>query len=152
MTTHINKTTGSCYASLKEIRSILLHSHLMCGSFSLYLLSYQRLITAIQLWSVYLLIISSNFSMSSTQLLKSLTTKENMTTSLLFMISIGYAFTREMTTKSLHSFSSLSWVMHRYTCLSLELHIFLVGAGSDEQPEAPSSNHMPDVRHWMAGL
>ena len=49
----------------------LLHSHLMCGSFSLHLLSYQRLITAIQLWSVYLPNASSNLSVSSTQLLKS---------------------------------------------------------------------------------
>ena len=31
-------------------------------------------------------------------------------------------------------------------------HIFLLGAGSDQQPGASSSNHLIDVRHWMAGL
>ena len=66
-----------------------------------------------------------------------------MTKLLLFsMISIGYTFTRELTTKSLHSFSSLSWVMHRHICPSPALHSFLLGAGSDQQPGAPSSNHM----------
>ena len=60
-----------------------------------------------------------------------------MTTSLLFsMIFIGYAFVRELTT-SLHSFSSLSWVMHHHTCLSFALHKFLLGAGSDQQPGLP---------------
>ena len=43
----------------------------MCWSFSLHLLSFQRLTKAIQLWSVYLPTASSNFSMSSTWLLKS---------------------------------------------------------------------------------
>ena len=47
MTTHINKTTRSFYAAFQ------LHSHLMCGSFSLHLLSHQRLTKAIQLWLVY---------------------------------------------------------------------------------------------------
>ena len=54
MTTHINKTTRSCYASLREIRSIAAPlsfdlRKLLITSFIL-----QRLITTIQLWLVYL--------------------------------------------------------------------------------------------------
>ena len=30
--------------------------------------------------------------------------------------------------------------------------VFLVGAGSDQQPGSPSSNHLPELQHWMAGL
>ena len=41
--------------------------------------------------------------------------------------------------------------MHRHTCLSLALLILLLGAGLDQQPGAPSSNHLPDLRYWMAG-
>ena len=76
-----------------------------------------------------------------------------MTMSLLFsMMFTGYAFARELTTKSLHSFSSLSWDMHPHTYLSVALHIFLLGSGSDQEPGAPSSNHLPVVRHWVALL
>ena len=64
MTTHI-KLLPATYPSGKFI-ALPLHSHLMCRSFSLHLLSYQRLTMAIQLWSVYLPITSSNFSVSST--------------------------------------------------------------------------------------
>ena len=38
-----------------------------------------------------------------------------------------------------------------FTCANI-CYVFLVGAGSDQQPGAPSSNHVPDKRHWMAGL
>ena len=70
MTTHINKTTRFCYASHGNSQQPF-RSNLKYGSFSLHLLSYQRLITAIQLWSVYLPTALSIFSVLSTQLLKS---------------------------------------------------------------------------------
>ena len=68
---HSHQQNDSLLLSISQGNSSLLHSHLMCGSFSLHLLSYQRLITAIQLWSVHMPTASSNFSVSSTQLLKS---------------------------------------------------------------------------------
>ena len=81
-------------------------------------------------WFAYLPPASCHFSM-----LKSYITKENkITLFLLFTISTAYVFAKEYTTKFLHSFSSLSWVKHRHTCLSPAPYIFLVVAGSDQQP------------------
>ena len=54
MITHINKQLVLTMHLSEKFVTSLLHSHLMYGSFSLHLLSYQRLITAIQLWSTCL--------------------------------------------------------------------------------------------------
>ena len=41
---------------------------------------------------------------------------------------------------------------HAPSYLPFTSHKFLLGAGSDQQPWAPSTNHLPDVRHWMEML
>ena len=147
-TTHINKTIRSCYTSLRKIRSIAApfsfnvrkHLYIFYPIKDL-LRQFNSGLPAHNLEQLQRVIYVGDKIKSNN--------RKHDHHKIFFMISNGYAFAKELTTKSLHSFSSLSLVMYRHTCLSLALHIFLLGTGSDQQPGSPSSNHQPDVRHWM---
>ena len=103
----------------------LFHSHLTYGSFSLHLLSYQRLITAIQLWSVHLEQLQRVIN-AAAKIINNKRKHDHINPLLhdLHWLCICQRIDFKISSRVF----SLSWVMHRHTCLSLALHKFLLGA------------------------
>ena len=152
MTTHINKTTRSCYESLREIRSIAAPlsfdvRKLLVTSFILSKIDYSNS-TLVGL-PAYRLEQLQRVINAAAKIINNKGKHDHVTP---LLHDLHWLRICQKIDCKISSLVFKSLLGHAPSYLSFALHKFLLGVDSDRQPGASSSNHLPDVRHWMTGL